>query len=403
MSADESAASSPPNFCTECGSRITGTGKFCSNCGTPSGVHAAITPAMMLAAKGSNGGTVSNESDLPALGVLVDDDTAPITVTQAAPVTPASTSEDPPAPPASTRPAAAGSSRPGGVRRGLLVGVAVAALVVVAVIVVVIATSGGDTSSKKSAVANVDRAYQQKVATAFGPLLGANQQLSSALTALHGTDPAEAKLALAQAQKATTTAAGALGALSAPSSSSKLAGEAQQVIDRETAYLAAVANVLNHPSVTAASQLQTLSSNLISAFDSAGPVVAGSTPTVSGADRLTSWAHSTSATLRKRAAAAKKKAAARRKREARSAGSSSSSSASSPLSGGTSCGGGLWAGPNTSCGFAENVREAYDEAPGASATVRAFSPATGETYTMSCRPSGSGVTCSGANDASVAF
>jgi hypothetical protein len=61
------------------------------------------------------------------------------------------------------------------------------------------------------------------------------------------------------------------------------------------------------------------------------------------------------------------------------------------------CGGGLTAGPNTSCPFAENVRDAYDGAP----TVTAYSPVTRKTYEMSC--SGASVSCTGGNDASVSF
>jgi hypothetical protein len=73
----------------------------------------------------------------------------------------------------------------------------------------------------------------------------------------------------------------------------------------------------------------------------------------------------------------------------------------SSSSGGRDCAGGLHAGPNTSCPFAQNVRDAYNAAPGTTASVRVFSPVTGQTYTMSCAPAGSGVTCSGANNASV--
>ena len=72
-------------------------------------------------------------------------------------------------------------------------------------------------------------------------------------------------------------------------------------------------------------------------------------------------------------------------------------------SGGTDCGGGLHAGPNTSCPFAQNVRDAYNTAPGTTASVRVFSPVTRQTYTMSCAVAGSGVTCSGANNASVTW
>jgi hypothetical protein len=85
------------------------------------------------------------------------------------------------------------------------------------------------------------------------------------------------------------------------------------------------------------------------------------------------------------------------------AGAGSSSTAPPPPGGDTECGGGLHAGPNTSCPFARNVRDAYDAAPGTTASVRVFSPVTRQTYTMSCANAGSGVTCSGANNASVTW
>lgn len=84
-------------------------------------------------------------------------------------------------------------------------------------------------------------------------------------------------------------------------------------------------------------------------------------------------------------------------------GATSGSPAPPPSSGGTDCGRGLHAGPNTSCPFAQNVRNAYNTAPGTTASVRVFSPVTRQTYTMSCAPAGSGVTCSGANNASVTW
>jgi hypothetical protein len=64
------------------------------------------------------------------------------------------------------------------------------------------------------------------------------------------------------------------------------------------------------------------------------------------------------------------------------------------------CGSGVSAGPNTSCGFAENVRAAYRQS--GSPVVSAFSPATGKTYTMYCTSSSPHV-CTGGNDASVYF
>ena len=84
-------------------------------------------------------------------------------------------------------------------------------------------------------------------------------------------------------------------------------------------------------------------------------------------------------------------------------GATSGSKAPLSLSGATNCGAGLHAGPHTSCPFAQNVRAAYNAAPGTTASVRVFSPVTGQTYTMSCAAAGSGVTCSGANNASVTW
>lgn len=72
----------------------------------------------------------------------------------------------------------------------------------------------------------------------------------------------------------------------------------------------------------------------------------------------------------------------------------------SPPSSTSSCGDGLSVGPNTSCAFASSVREAYFDNGGGSGTVQAFSPVTGETYTMSCT-AGAPTTCTGGNNASV--
>jgi hypothetical protein len=135
-------------------------------------------------------------------------------------------------------------------------------------------------------------------------------------------------------------------------------------------------------------------------LDSAGPTVAGTAPTVTGADRLTAWAGSTSRTLSRRAAAARRKALAKRSGSSRT--TATTVVVASPYRNGTGCGNGVFAGPNTSCAFAVNVHRAYGDAGGAS-TIRAFSPTTGQTYTMHCARSGGSVTCLGGNDASVTF
>jgi hypothetical protein len=143
-----------------------------------------------------------------------------------------------------------------------------------------------------------------------------------------------------------------------------------------------------------------LASNLTSAMSVAGPTVAGAEPTVSGTDRLVAWAR-TIRVRAQRAAAARRNRNSDNRRTPAPADNSSGGSSQPPRT--TDCGGGVIAGPNTSCSFALNVRDAWLDAPGTTNTVRVFSPVTNETYTMSCSPSGRGVSCSGANDASVTF
>jgi hypothetical protein len=77
--------------------------------------------------------------------------------------------------------------------------------------------------------------------------------------------------------------------------------------------------------------------------------------------------------------------------------------AASSGSGSGNCGGSLSANEVTTCGFAANVQEAYfGEIGSGSGTVYAYSPTTGQTYSMYCS-SGSPHECTGGNDAAVYF
>ena len=78
--------------------------------------------------------------------------------------------------------------------------------------------------------------------------------------------------------------------------------------------------------------------------------------------------------------------------------STSGSSGSGSSGPGISCGGGVSAGPNTTCGFAQNVASAYRES--GSSTVHANSPTTHQNYSMTCI-GGNPTVCRGGNDASV--
>lgn len=65
------------------------------------------------------------------------------------------------------------------------------------------------------------------------------------------------------------------------------------------------------------------------------------------------------------------------------------------------CGGGVGASSATSCDFAFNVAGEYGSNPGAS-SIRAYSPVTGQFYTMSCAAmSGWSAVCTGGSGAAV--
>lgn len=80
---------------------------------------------------------------------------------------------------------------------------------------------------------------------------------------------------------------------------------------------------------------------------------------------------------------------------------SSSGGSSAPFAGGTDCGQGIVAGPNTSCAFAINVAGDFNSS-GQPSQVTTYSPTTGQTYTMNCT-AGQPNVCRGGNNASVAF
>ena len=66
----------------------------------------------------------------------------------------------------------------------------------------------------------------------------------------------------------------------------------------------------------------------------------------------------------------------------------------------TNCGGGVYAGADTSCPFAQNVAADWPN------TGNVYSPVTGQSYDMTCTGPGTYedvVTCEGGNNAEVAF
>jgi hypothetical protein len=377
-----------PNFCKSCGSALAG-GRFCPECGQ---AIAAMDDEFTVP------DTVEElEAERERVSEPVDehvDDAADEAPTEphaprpeaAAPRRPS----EPPVPPAARR---RGGLKPALVA-GLIAGLVLIAAAVVAVFVV----------APKDDGPSADTAYRAKVASAMGPVLGANSQASDALAHLRGKEikssrASDARIAVGRAQRAITLATGAVGAMTIPAGSEQLARDTRQALDRERAYYANVSRVLNRPVSASTNGLQESAADLTSALSVAGPTVAGTEQTVNGTSRLVSWAR----TIRKAHAP---EPTTGHGGTGSAGGSGTATTTVAPVtqaSGGQSCGGGVFAGPNTSCPFALNTRDAYYEAPGSHATVRVFSPVTDTTYTMTCAPSGSGTTCSGANNASVTF
>ena len=275
--------------------------------------------------------------------------------------------------------------------------------------VILLSSSGG--GAKAASPASADAVYRQKLTSALAPLISANQTLSGALAGLDGSGHSirVAKNATSSAQSALAGVKGAVAVLTVPTADAALSQQVQQALTDENGYLQAVSSTLTTPSGNSAATLQPLATSTDSALVPLNAVAPGAQSSIGGTSNLISWSNGAAAGAARAHDAAQTHAVEHAAQQVSTGGgsSTSSSSGSSGSSGAwsssTNCGGGLTAGPNTSCPFAENVRQAYDEAPGAVATVMAYSPVTNETYSMSCAPAGSGVTCSGANNASVSW
>jgi hypothetical protein len=292
----------------------------------------------------------------------------------------------------------AAQNPPGGSRPGRVALIAVCAalgIAAVAVAVVILLSGGGGSKPVSAGIS-----YRQQLAKVFAPVIIANQTLSGALTAVDGSRPSirAAKTDTSQALAALAAARGGVAVLTVPSSDSTLSGQVQQVLTTETGYLQAVSSTLATPSGPSTGQLQTLATGAQSALDNLDRINSGSGTSLDGTGNLVSWAQG--------AAGAQKahKAAPQHANSQTTATSTLTQTTTSPpavttsgggatANGAVSCGGGLFAGPNTSCGFAANVQAAWESNPGPTAT--ATSPATGQTYTESCTSQGSGAYCTG--------
>ena len=284
------------------------------------------------------------------------------------------------------------SSRPsgsGGATRGrMLLLIAGGAIAVAAIAVAVIVLSGGGGSSKRQPTvtgsqrgAALAAMYKGQVVKALTPLVTANQTLSTALVALDGSTQAtnHAKTEATQAATALSSARGAVSVLTAPTAAGNLPSQIQQVLTADNGYLQAVASTLQSPTVSGASQLDTLATGAQGAFDGISNIIPAASSSVTGTSNLASWARGAAQSQQPKTQTASS-----------SSSSSSTTQAQAPPTAatpsGTDCGGGVIAGFATSCPFALNVQRAWDEATGETATVTAFSPVTHLTYIEFCAP-----------------
>jgi hypothetical protein len=348
---DQEHATNRPRFCPECG-HAAGDGTFCPGCGAPlaSGVYEYATPP----------------PDQP-------------TQTMAPP------------------------EKHDHTTRNVLIAAGVLGAVAIAVAVIIVISTSSSSSSN-----NTQAGYRAKLTAALAPLIAANQSLSNSLQALDGskTTVSAAQRTTVLTQQALVSTRGAVGVLTAPSSDSTLSQQVQQALTDENGYLQAVSSTLGNPGTS--TQVRALATGAQSALVPLAVVAPGAPSSLTGSDNLISWAQGAAAAAAAAAAKNAKQASASGNSSSGSSGSSSGSSGSSGgssanVSGSTDCGGGIIAGPNTSCPFAQNVHEAWLGAPGDTNTLQVYSPVTNQTYTMNCAPAGAGITCSGANNASVSW
>jgi hypothetical protein len=294
--------------------------------------------------------------------------------------------------------APSGGEKPRG--RGVLIVVGATLGVVAVAVAAIVLLSGG--SRSKTTSSNASASYTNELAKVLTPVVGANRALSGSLTSLDGSKHSvrSAKTDASQALAALVAARGGVAVLSAPSAQAQLAGEVQQALTADNGYLQAVSSALAAPTGPSAGQLQTLATGAQSALNPLVAVVSEAGNSVSGTDNLISWIQGATNHAQAHQQAGPSTGQS-------SAGGQSSSTTPAPASGSSSpapapstpastdCGGGLFAGPATSCPFAMNVQTAWQNTPGESNTVTAYSPVTGQSYTESCGPSGTGIMCTG--------
>jgi hypothetical protein len=287
----------------------------------------------------------------------------------------------------------------------LLIAGGAIAVAAIAVAVIVLSNRGGSNKQRPTIEAPLRAAtavatYKGQVAKALTPLVTANQTLSSALGALDGSQQAtnHAKTAATQAATALSAASGGISVLTAPTGAGNLPGQVQQLLTADNGYLQAVVSTLQSPTVSGAGQLDTLATGAQSAFDGVSTIIPAASSSVTGSSNLANWASSAANSHKAAPATQTVTSSASAAPSAPSGAPPSPGNLVNPSGGSTDCGSGLIAGSATTCNFSENVQEAWDDQPNESASVTAYSPATGIDYTEYCQPDGGYIYCTDSDE-----
>jgi hypothetical protein len=290
------------------------------------------------------------------------------------------------------------------------------ALVLIAVTAIILLTSSSSPAPHR-------QSYSLQVTRVFSPVIAANKSLTISLQGLTGSQASihAAQAASAHAQSAVGQATGALSVLTAPPSQQALSQQSQQALTEEAGYLQAVSAALSDPTGQSAASLRALAASTQSALVPVSEVAPGASDSLGGTDSLLNWVAGAAAQAKRQAQAAQQKQIQKAAQQTTTVtqvappaptpqtppafvtpsgnpvpgswtdGSASSASViGTPYSwqGGQNCDQNIFAGDNTSCGFANNifmvVAAASHYANVIPGSITATNPDDGSSYSLTC-------------------
>jgi len=276
--------------------------------------------------------------------------------------------------------------------------------IIASLLVLLLVAAGGAAFyvlSKNNSSSNAMNTYQRKLTSALTPVVNDNVALSKGLKAVDGSSSTlqGATNATQTAQQDTTSARGALAAVSVPSAGQTLNQQATQALTQEGGYLQAVSSTLSNPSNSSAGSLQSLASATNAAFVPLNTVADGGSTSVYGVDNLLSWVSGAQAAAQKAhdAQQAQQQQPNVTNNNYYSNGGDTSGQSTvndstdtdtvSPMTP-TYCSNGVYVGADVTCGFAENVFDSvysqWDNNGNVfpSNVYSVNSPATGQSYDL---------------------